>query len=43
MKNPNFILSICLLFTLHTTAQVYTDKVVGKKNEAAIDSLKKSE
>jgi len=32
-----------LLFTLQTFAQVYTDKIVGKKNKAAIDSLKKSE
>ena len=34
---------VCLLFSLHTSAQVYTDKLVGKKKTTEIDSLKKSE
>src|SRR5690349_539705 len=40
----NKLLLICFLFAGFTLqAQVYSNKVVGKKNVAAIDSLKKSE
>ncbi|MFZ2906669.1 MAG: hypothetical protein WAZ98_10745 [Cyclobacteriaceae bacterium] len=41
MKHLIFILLLLTTFMLE--AQVYSNKVVGKKNAAAIDSLKKSE
>lgn len=36
-------LAICLGLTVHMNGQVYSNKEVGKKNEAHIDSLKKAE
>jgi hypothetical protein len=39
----NLFLSFCLLASLQTFAQVFTNKEVGKKNEELIDSLKQSE
>jgi opacity protein-like surface antigen len=43
MKNTNFILFICLFLAVNGSAQVFTNKEVGKKNVDLIDSLKKSE
>jgi len=43
MKNNKLILLIVLFLSVQTYSQVYTNKVVGKKNEAEIDSLKVSE
>ncbi|MBC7846113.1 MAG: hypothetical protein H7Y10_06450 [Flavobacterium sp.] len=43
MKNNILILLIVVFISIQTYSQVYTDKVVGKKNEAVIDSLKTSE
>jgi hypothetical protein len=43
MKNNRSILLIAFFLTLPIFAQVYSDKVVGKKNEAVIDSLKVAE
>jgi len=42
MKNNNLILLIVIFLSGQTFGQVYTDKIVGKKNEAVIDSLKVS-
>jgi hypothetical protein len=39
----HLILSFCLLVSLSTTAQVFSNKEVGKKNAELADSLKKSE
>jgi hypothetical protein len=39
----NLILSICLLVSLPSLAQVFTNKEVGKKNAELADSLKKSD
>ncbi len=43
MKFAIIFLSLSLIFSIQTVAQVYTNKEVGKKNEEAIDSLKNSE
>jgi hypothetical protein len=43
MKNKILILLITIFLSCQTYSQVYTDKIVGKKNEAVIDSLKTSE
>ncbi|HRI59821.1 MAG TPA: hypothetical protein PK228_08860, partial [Saprospiraceae bacterium] len=45
MRTLQFLLiaSFCILSFGQVTAQVYSNKVVGKKNEAVIDSLKNSE
>lgn len=43
MKNLFTLLLILLLSTAEFYAQVYTNKVVGNKNEALIDSLKETE
>jgi hypothetical protein len=43
MKNSSFLILLVLFLSIQTYSQVYTDKVVGKKNEAMIDSLKVSE
>lgn len=40
MKNNSVILLIVIFLSVQTFAQVYTDKVVGKKNAAVLDSLK---
>ena len=40
--NPVLVLT-SLLLSMQGFSQVYTDKVVGKKNEALIDSLKAKE
>jgi len=39
----NLFLSFCLLASIPTFAQVFSNKEVGKKNEVLVDSLKKSE
>ena len=39
---PLFILCL-VVASFSVNAQVFSNKVVGKKNEAAIDSLKKSD
>jgi hypothetical protein len=39
MKYNKLILFVLLLFSMNTFGQVYTDKIVGKKNEALKDSL----
>lgn len=43
MKNKSLHLLIIFFLSAQTFAQVYTDKVVGKKNEAIKDSLKVAE
>lgn len=43
MKLKKLVLSILLLSGIYASAQVYTDKLVGKKNEAIIDSLETAE
>lgn len=43
MELKKLVLSILLLFGIYASAQVYTDKIVGKKNEALIDSLETAE
>jgi len=43
MKTNRLILFAMIFCSVQTFAQVYTDKVVGKKNEAVIDSLKTTE
>ncbi|PWA06346.1 hypothetical protein [Flavobacterium laiguense] len=43
MKKNRLIFLIVIFVSLQTYSQVYTDKIVGKKNEAVIDSLKTSE
>ena len=43
MKNNNLIILLVFFLCTQTFAQVYTNKVVGKKNEAVKDSLKVSE
>jgi opacity protein-like surface antigen len=43
MKNIKLLTIICLLINLQVFAQVFSDKVVGKKNIAEIDSLKTTE
>src|SRR6188508_2713410 len=43
MKLNPFPLFICLLLCTQSFGQVYSDKVVGKKNEELIDSLKMKE
>ena len=40
MRKDRLIPLIVIFLSLQTFAQVYTDKVVGKKNEVLIDSLK---
>lgn len=40
MKNNKLVLLVIIFLNLQVFAQVYTDKVVGKKNEAVLDSLK---
>jgi len=43
-SNMRPLIILCLiLISFSVSAQVFSNKVVGKKNEAAIDSLKKSE
>lgn len=43
MKNNTLAFLIIVFLSFQTYSQVYTDKIVGKKNEAVIDSLKTSE
>ncbi|MBZ5858581.1 hypothetical protein [Flavihumibacter profundi] len=43
MKLYRIILPVCLLASLPSLAQVFTNKEVGKKNVEAIDSIKQSE
>lgn len=43
MKYLNIFLFFMLFLNRQTFAQVYSDKVVGEKNESVIDSLKKSD
>jgi hypothetical protein len=43
MKNNTLILLIFLFLSIPAFSQVYTDKIVGKKNEALKDSLKVAE
>jgi hypothetical protein len=43
MKNNTLALLIIVFLSFQTYSQVYTNKIVGKKNEAVIDSLKTSE
>lgn len=43
MKNNRLVLLIVIFISVQTFSQVFTDKVVGKKNEAIIDSLKTTE
>ena len=43
MKNNRVFLLIVIFLSIQTFAQVYTDKVVGKKNAAVLDSLKTAE
>lgn len=43
MKNNTLILLVVIFLSVQTYSQVYTDKIVGKKNEAIIDSLKVAE
>ncbi len=43
MKNNRLILLIVFFLSVQTYSQVYTDKIVGKKNEALKDSLKVAE
>jgi hypothetical protein len=43
MKNSKLLLLIVIFLSVPTFAQVYTDKVVGKMNEAVKDSLKTAE
>jgi len=43
MKHSTIFLSCLFLISIQTYAQVYSDKVVGKKNELQKDSLKNSE
>lgn len=40
MKVNKLMVFVSLLLAFHTFGQVYTDKVVGKKNEELKDSLK---
>lgn len=40
MNTKKFIFILSLIFSIPTFSQVYTDKIVGKKNQAIIDSLK---
>lgn len=43
MKNNRLVLFLIFFLSVPAFAQVYTDKVVGKKNEAVKDSLKTAE
>jgi hypothetical protein len=43
MKKIQFFLYAVLLLNIHSYSQVYSDKVVGEKNQAVADSIKKSE
>lgn len=43
MKNNRLIVLIVIFLSIQTYSQVYTDKIVGKKNEALKDSLKVAE
>lgn len=43
MKNNALMLLVVFFLSVATFAQVYTDKVVGKKNVAVVDSLKIAE
>src|SRR5688572_27976477 len=43
MKKIKFLLPVLLLLNIHSYSQVYSDKVVGEKNQAVADSIKKSE
>lgn len=43
MKNNTLMLLVVFFLSVSTFAQVYTDKVVGKKNVAVVDSLKIAE
>ena len=43
MKNNRLILLVVFFLSVPIFAQVYTDKVVGKKNETIVDSLKVAE
>jgi hypothetical protein len=43
MKQFRFLLAGLLLFNVQAFSQVYSDKVVGQKNQNAADSIKKSE
>lgn len=43
MKNINLVFITVFFLSMPLFGQVYTDKVVGKKNEAVIDSLKITE
>lgn len=40
MKINKIIIICCIIFSTKSFSQVYSDKIVGKKNEAIIDSLK---
>lgn len=42
MKPLSLLLTLCLFLTIHSFAQVFSNKEVGKKNEVLIDSLKKT-
>jgi hypothetical protein len=42
MKKLRFLLTGFLFLNLHAFSQVYSDKVVGEKNQAASDSIKQS-
>ena len=43
MKSKLVTILLIFFLTVNTFAQVYTDKVVGAKNEELVDSIKKSE
>lgn len=43
MRKSVFVLIVTILFWVEVFAQVYTNKPVGKKNEALVDSLKQQE
>lgn len=43
MRYTKIIVLVVLLSSIHTFGQVYTDKIVGKKNEALKDSLQEKE
>src|SRR5881394_4108055 len=43
MKFNNALLIICMLLSVQTFSQVYTDKIVGKKNEELKDSISQQE
>lgn len=43
MKPKHFLLPVSLMIFSHAFSQVFTNKEVGKKNEALTDSLKKSD